>query len=279
MDAVCYNQTLLSRPATAAYGYPMLIGSELRVTPELLRGYGDAVGAGAGPVAPPLLSIVAGYPLLFAAVESVTPPGARHRTVHAHHEVRLARPIVAGDRLRAAATVESVRSSRPGTSVVVRIDITDSDGGSAAVHRAVAIVRGIHPTTESGPPVPAAAVEPDVWADAETCWLGEDQPTRYAAATGDTNAVHLDPVAAQQAGFPGVIAHGLGVFGLALGVLVDRVAGGEPGAIRRAAVRFGAPVRPGQDLNVQWTGGERVAFRVLDASGATVLRAGELELV
>lgn len=48
---------------------------------------------------------------------------------------------------------------------------------------------------------------------------------------------------------------------------------------RPARVRFGFPLRPGQDLRVDRSGvAPRFAFRVTDAAGAPVLRSGVVEL-
>lgn len=253
------------------------------VTSALVAAYAASVGVD-GESVPPLFSIIAGYPLLFDTVASVTPARLRERTVHGAHEVTVIRPVVVGDVLRAQAVVEAVRGSTPGTSVVVRIDIHDGTDALVAAHRAVAIVRGAQPDAEFGPPVARPGAEPEQWLGTGVVSLAADQPMRYAEATGDVNAVHVDDDAARRASFPGVIAHGLGVFGLVLGELTRQVAPDDPARVRRARVRFGPPVRPGQDLTLQWadrgaggTGGA-VAFRALDESGAAVLRSGELEL-
>jgi len=248
------------------------------VTPELVRAYNDAVGVRADAGVPPLLSVLAGYPLLFGAVASVTPPEFRDRIVHGDHDVTVVRQVAVGEVLKATAAVEAIRATKPGTSVVVRIEVTDDGGAAVAVHHAIAIVRGAQPVTQTGLPIAPLRPEPAEWNGMATVPIAADQPARYAAATGDHNAVHVDAAAARRAGFPGVIAHGLGVFGLALGALVEHVAGGDQAAVRGARVRFGPPVLPGQQLTVQWTGADRVAFRTLDATGTAVLRSGLVEL-
>ena len=248
------------------------------MTPDLVRAYNEAVGVPADSGVPPLLSVVAGYPLLFGAVASVTPPEFRDRAVHGDHQVTVVRPVAAGEVLKATAAVEAIRASKPGTSVAVRIDVTGDGGAPVAVHRAIAIVRGAQPLIETGSPIAAQRPEPGEWTGTATVLLAADQPARYAAATGDHNAVHVDAGAAREAGFPAIIAHGLGVFGLVLGVLVEQVVGGDQARVRSARVRFGAPVLPGQQLTVQWTGVDRVAFRTFDATGAAVLRSGLVEL-
>jgi acyl dehydratase len=76
------------------------------------------------------------------------------------------------------------------------------------------------------------------------------QPSRYAEVTGDRNAVHIDPAAGRAAGFGGVIAHGLGILGLATSALVAAFSREAPDRLARIRARFGAPVPPGQTLTI-----------------------------
>lgn len=68
------------------------------------------------------------------------------------------------------------------------------------------------------------------------------QLARYAAASGDFNRIHIDEPFAREAGFPGVIAHGMLSMGF-VGELLTRWAG--PAAIVRLSVRFKAVTFPG----------------------------------
>lgn len=76
------------------------------------------------------------------------------------------------------------------------------------------------------------------------------QIAKYAAASGDFNALHLDDEHAQRAGMPGVIAHGLLTLGFA-GQAVTERAGGDPTAVRSISMRFRRPVRPGDTVEVR----------------------------
>ena len=62
----------------------------------------------------------------------------------------------------------------------------------------------------------------------------------YAAASGDSNPIHLDREAAQAVGLPDVIAHGMLTMGLAGRVVTDWC--GNPGAIEEYSARFVKPV-------------------------------------
>jgi acyl dehydratase len=59
----------------------------------------------------------------------------------------------------------------------------------------------------------------------------------YAAASGDSNPIHLDPEAARRAGLPGPIAHGMLVSAW-LAERAERFASGEPGLDGMRIVEF-----------------------------------------
>jgi acyl dehydratase len=87
------------------------------------------------------------------------------------------------------------------------------------------------------------------------------QLVKYAGASGDFNPIHWDPETAEQMGLGGVIAHGMLSMGF-LGEYVASVAG--PENVRRLKVRFGAMVRPGDEITC------RGAVREVDGSRATL---------
>jgi len=68
----------------------------------------------------------------------------------------------------------------------------------------------------------------------------------YAEASGDRNPLHVDEDAAREAGFPGVIAHGMFTMGH-LSACIARWAGG-PERIRRLSAQFRAPVFMGEEI-------------------------------
>jgi len=76
----------------------------------------------------------------------------------------------------------------------------------------------------------------------------------FADLSGDRNAIHLDPAAAQAAGFGGPIAHG------ALGLAVATGLASQAGLTRGTLValtgiqwRFRGPVRPGDQVTLHLT--------------------------
>jgi len=98
-----------------------------------------------------------------------------------------------------------------------------------------------------------------------------DLPTRPETAliyrlSGDDNPLHADPAFAREAGFPRPILHGLATMGVAGHALLRTVCGYDPNKLATMAVRFSAPVFPGETIRVEmWhdrvKGGAVVSFR------------------
>lgn len=70
--------------------------------------------------------------------------------------------------------------------------------------------------------------------------LTRDTLVRYAGASGDFNPIHYNDAVAQQAGLPGVIAHGMLTMGTAITGLLEAL--GDPTAVRDYSVRFTSPI-------------------------------------
>ena len=97
----------------------------------------------------------------------------------------------------------------------------------------------------------------------------------FASVTGDHNPIHTDVVYAHPR-FGGIIAHGVLLVGFFSALLATSLPG--PGALaRELKVRFRAPVRPGDDVDIEVTVVElipRIRKAVLEGRakvGATVV--------
>lgn len=74
-----------------------------------------------------------------------------------------------------------------------------------------------------------------------------EQLREYAAASGDSNPIHLDPAVAEEAGFDSVIVHGM----LSAAYLADHIAYNFPKAeytLTRFRIRFRKVTFPGDTL-------------------------------
>jgi len=103
--------------------------------------------------------------------------------------------------------------------------------------------------------------------------FSREQIAAYAAASGDSNPIHLDDEFARSVGLPGVIAHGM----LQMGLLA-RVAG-EPGRLRRLSCRFAGIVRPGATVTFRGDESDRaVQLTAVNQDGQAVLSRAVAEL-
>jgi acyl dehydratase len=71
---------------------------------------------------------------------------------------------------------------------------------------------------------------------------------RYAGASGDFNPIHTVPAAAQEAGLPSTIAHGMMSMGVLGSWLSDWI--GSEGALEKFGARFAAMTFPGDVLTL-----------------------------
>ncbi|MFJ4192526.1 MaoC/PaaZ C-terminal domain-containing protein [Pseudomonas sp. NPDC089534] len=88
-----------------------------------------------------------------------------------------------------------------------------------------------------------------------------DLPTRpeqalYYRLNGDDNPLHADPSVAREAGFSRPILHGLCTFGVVCHALLKTLADYDASRLRGMALRFSAPVLPGETLRCEiWRDG------------------------
>ena len=160
----------------------------------------------------------------------------------------------------------------------MRVTATDAASGDLVVEAlATVYVRGLVGITDGGPDRPGHHLPREARAhklDTAVLDVDLDQPQRYADASGDFNPIHLDPLAAQAVGFPGVILHGGCTMAMGVHATLG-IAGADPSTLRRAAARFTRPVFPGSPLIVTaYDGGEAdgrrvVLFDVVGRGGAS----------
>jgi acyl dehydratase len=112
-----------------------------------------------------------------------------------------------------------------------------------------------------------------------------DLPTLPQAAliyrlSGDYNPLHADPKVAAAAGFKAPILHGLCTLGVAAHAILKTQCSYDPGRFRSLALRFSAPVYPGETISTEmWRDGDVVSFRarVLERD-VVVLNNGRAEV-
>ncbi|QIS22057.1 fused (3R)-hydroxyacyl-ACP dehydratase subunits HadA/HadB [Nocardia terpenica] len=234
-----------------------------------------------GVVAPPTFTAILTVNGIRAVLNTVLPDRDLSQVLHAEQTFEMHRAVVAGDRLRCAVQIASIRSPADTDFVTLRFVVTDQSGYLVRVESTtLAIRRGelVRPDiarlvetvamrddgdrTPFLVPITAAAELPtstsgpyrgpdvDTLPRADRLAVGHALPPRtarltrgdlvnYAGVSGDPNPIHFSDAAAEFAGLPTVVAHGMLTMGVTAGYLTSWL--GDPTAIRTFGVRFSRP--------------------------------------
>ena len=118
--------------------------------------------------------------------------------------------------------------------------------------------------------------EPD-----ETCDLATlPQAALIYRLSGDYNPLHADPEVARSANFEAPILHGLCTLGVASHAILKTQCGYDPARFKSLALRFSAPVYPGETIRTEiWRDGDVVSFRArVVERDVVVLNNGRAEI-
>lgn len=236
-----------------------------------------------GEVAPPLFAAVAAWPALMDALESVAPQRAVRTAVHYRHDLTTYRRMRTGEVVETTASATGLQPMPGGTVVWCHGITTDEHGYTIAEQWFAPFVRGVVHPRRCGHC--SDAPDDDVEDDAPLAVVVErvdlDHPARYAAATGDDAEIHLDDGFARSVGLPGVVLQGLCVAAIATNCAIRSLAGGDASLLRRVAVRFDAPVLPGQEFTLRFSRGARdgcFRFTARTGEGRLALSHGLVEV-
>jgi acyl dehydratase len=210
------------------------------------------------------------------------------KLVHGEQALRLFKPLPAAATLVASNRVVSITDKGPGKGVVVLIEreLRDqTDGSLVAQGRNLTFLRGDggysqkSGSSDPGPePLPAVPErDPDIEVSLATL---ERQALIYRLS-GDYNLLHADPGIARAAGFTRPILHGLCTYGMAAHAILRAVTKYEAAAIKAVAVRFTAPVYPGETVRFQMWQRDSASLHLrarVDARNTVVLNNGLVEL-
>ena len=206
--------------------------------------------------------------------------------VHGEQDMHFHQPLVPGTKLTTRATAHSVRVSGSGTRYTIQVDSTDENGDPVLTEYVTMFIRGMSDGESGGPDKPSH--EPDLASATKvgtfTVHVDDDQTYRYKEASGDNMPIHVDESFAKQVGLPGIIAHGLCTMAMCSQAVVALAADGDPGRVKRLAVRFASNVFPGNDVETtvyalppDEAGNETYVFEATSA-GATVIKNGLAEV-
>ncbi len=117
---------------------------------------------------------------------------------------------------------------------------------------------------------PVYRTNPDGTSQLEV-FIDKYMPQKYAGASGDFNAIHLDDALGKSVGLGGYILHGMATMAMGANLAMQ---GKAADSVRKYRVRFSAPVKPFDVLT--YTGkasdsGKEFAFKAKNQNGQEVL--------
>jgi acyl dehydratase len=186
--------------------------------------------------------------------------------LHGEQGLVLEKPLPPAGTVVARTVIDEIvdKGAGKGALVYSRRDIRDKETGALlASLTSTSFLRGDGGFGgPSGPTRPVHTLPeraPDLATDIATL----PQAALIYRLSGDYNPLHADPEVAAAAGFPRPILHGLCTFGVAGHALLRTLCGYDPARLKRMAVRFSAPVFPGETIRTEmWREGEgRFGFR------------------
>jgi len=204
------------------------------------------------------------------------------KVVHAAQEIELHAPLPPAARVRAeGGMVRAVDKGDRGALIEGETRLRDVDSGVAYVTNRVAWLARADghfggPRDDRPQPHPMPDRAPD---HRITYATAPGQALLYRLC-GDRNPLHIDPEVAGRAGFSRPILHGLCTFGLTCRAVLDVFCDMDPARLASHAVRFSAPVLPGDMLSVDlWRNGDVISFEAqVPERGTTVIRNGRARL-
>jgi acyl dehydratase len=239
-----------------------------------------------GKYAPPVFGVVPTWSPMLIASADLIPPEAMMFIVHGEQDMHFHAPLVPGSSITTTAEPFAIRVGGSGTRLVVKVESVDERGGPVLTQYVTVFIRGMSDGESGGPDKPehdfpdASRSQPVA---TFTIHVDDDQTFRYRDASGDQMPIHLDDAFAKSVGLPGIIAHGLCTMAMCSQAVIKTVADGDPGRLKRLAVRFASNVLPGNDIDVAIfdagtaDGRHAYAFEATSA-GAVVVKNGWAEV-
>jgi len=210
------------------------------------------------------------------------------KLVHGEERLRICKPLPIEASVRARDRVVSLTDLGPGKGAIASTvrDVFDAlTGEPLAEVTSVLFLRGDGGFSEcsgASDPRPAGLPSPPERSpDLQTELTSLPTAALIYRLSGDYNPLHADPELARAAGFPRPVLHGLCSLGMAAHAVLRTCCAYEAARIRSIAVRFTAPVFPGETLRFSiWRGDQpTLHFRAtVDAREKVVLDHGTVEL-
>lgn len=250
--------------------------------------YVDGLTQG-GLVAPPMFAVTYASKALAALfADGQLGEGFYDYLVHGEQDMEWLSLPQPGARLETSLTIKDIQDKGSGELIIASL-VTCEAGTREEVCRQEMrfFVRGygsMQKQPSQPKPPPADRSEAAFFAEQA---VAPGQTFIYAEPSGDHNPIHIDQSFAQKVGLGGIILQGLCTMAFCHKAIVQQVCEGDPHRLRRLAVRFSKPVRPGDLLTIEgwWTApqgdtsGRSLGFEARTQSGDVVIKQGEAQLL
>ena len=192
----------------------------------------------------------------------------------------LHRPITAGMTLVSRATPVALLPRPNRTSLVIKTDTRSEDGELVNEHYVTEFFRGVATESGIGERAPDHRLEVDGDPLAEVTYsVADDQTVRYAAASGDDSRSTSMTRSRSRSAFQVGSCTGCARWRSQDGPFWRRRASTTRSTVKRIAVRFSAPLFPGESVTTRvWHVDGAFGFESLNEQGSQVLKDGRVEL-
>jgi len=212
------------------------------------------------------------------------------RVLHGEQSLELHRPLAPQGKVMGRTRVKALvdKGRDKGALLVHERKLYDEAGELLATVESTSFCRGDGGFSERpgngprggdpAPPPPPATPDtaPDIACDLPTA----PQAALVYRLSGDYNPLHAEPAVAKAAGFERPILHGLATYGVAGHAILRSCCDYDPARLKSLAVRFSAPVYPGETIRTEiWRKGNDLQFRARALErGIVVLSHGRAQL-
>jgi acyl dehydratase len=197
--------------------------------------------------------------------------------VHAFQALELARTLSPQGHVEVSGHIAGVWEKGHHTLIELRSEGVDDEGPLFTATSGTMIL-GLHDW--GGTSGPSAVADPELPGEPTATvddYVRAEQASIYRLS-GDTNALHIAPVAARAAGFADVFLHGLCTMGFAARAIINGVGQGDAKRLQSISCRFSSPVGLDQPLRTDiWElNAEEIAFQTNQLDGPALTRGRAL---
>jgi acyl dehydratase len=203
--------------------------------------------------------------------------------VHGEHDLVLHKPLPPCGAVKSTTHVTEVIDKGPGKGALVISERKLSDKATGQLYATIVqttFCRGDGGFGGPKRPTPEPHALPGRAPDAVCDLVTRPEMALLYRWNADMNPLHADPAIAKAAGFPRPILHGLATFGVSGHAILKIMCGYDPNRFKSMAVRFSAPVFPGETIRTEmWKDGPIVSFRArVVERDVVVLNNGRTEI-